>query len=260
MINKDNLKRVLDLNTHIKKEIEPIVRKDFREFYDENVSIIQKVYLRLEDEFIIIKYPIDIKELGGFIYKTENHSFCFINSNQVRIFQNFVLIHEYYHLTHENLKKHKIDSILSNEEESIVLEERKANYYASLMLLTSLRENYNSFVKDRKFTFQKAICYLIDLYKVPKKTILIRLHELGCIDFETLYANFYNDIDNLKKQFKIFGLDTSILEKSSVIKLDNIEEEFKKAKDTGAMIETFLEQNESYYKELLEKLRNNKNG
>lgn len=259
MINKDDLKRVIELNTNIKEKIEPIVRKDFREFYDENVSIIQKIYLRLEDEFTIIKYPINSKELGGFIYKTENHSFCFINSNQVRIFQNFVLMHEYYHLTHENFKKNQVDPILSNEEDSIDLRERKANYYASLMILTSLRENYNSFVKDKNFTFEKAICYLIDLYKVPKKTILIRLHELGCIGFETLYSNFYNDIDNLKKQFKIFGLDTSILEKSSVIKLDNMEDEFKKAKETGAMLETFLEQNESYYKELLEKLRNNKN-
>lgn len=257
MILRDELKGILELNKQISSDVEPMVKRDFYSFYDENISIIQNVYLKLEKECIIIKYPITIDELGGFVYKTDNHSFCFINSNQPRAFQNFVLIHEYYHLNHEEIEKNKIDMVLSNEEESINLRERKANYYASLILLQSLRENYNRFINDRKFTIEETLCYLIDLYKVPKKSILIRLHELGCIDFDTLYENFHNDIDSLKKQFISLGLDTSILESSNAIKLDNIHEEFKKAEDTGAMLETFLIQNKEYYKVLENKLKAN---
>lgn len=259
MILKDNLKGILDINKQISKEIKTIAKKDFLNFHDDNISIIQKIYLKLEEECIIIKYPVHIKDLGGFVYKTENHAYCFINSSQSRAFQNFVLIHEYYHLNHEELEKNKIDMIFLNEEESINIRERKANYYASLMLLDSLRENYNRFIKDRNFTIQKALCYLIDLYKVPKKTILIRLHELGCIEFDTLYENFQNDTDNLLKDFTSLGLDTSNLEPSNTIKLDNIEDEFKKARDTGSMLETFLDQNQIYYEELLKNLKENYN-
>lgn len=248
MIEKEDLKRILDLNKQIETEIKPIADRDFFNFSEKNISIIQNINLKMEESFNIIKYPINNKELGGFVYKTDNNLFCFINSNQPRNFQNFVLIHEYYHLTHnESLEKNIIDAILLNEEESIKSTERKANYYASLILLESLRENYNKFVKDRKFTLEETLCYLIDLYKVPKKTLLIRLHELSCISFDDLYDNFNNDLDSLKDTFKKLGLDCSILEPSNVVKFDDIDEEFKIARETGSMLESFLDQNEAYY-------------
>lgn len=255
MIKKEDLVRILELNKQMNDEIKAIVKKDIYGLYDENISIIQSINLKMEEYFNIIKYPIKNKELGGFVYKTDNNLFCFVNSNQPRNFQNFVLIHEYYHLTHDNnLEKNKINTVLSNEEESIILTERKANYYASLMLLESLRENYNKFIEDRKFTLEETLCYLIDLYKVPKKTILIRLHELGCIDFNDLYDNFNNDVDILKNKFNKLGIDCSILEPSNVIKFDDMDEEFKKARETGSMLESFLDQNEFYYKKLFKSL------
>jgi len=258
MIIKEELERILELNKQIDNEIKTIVKKDFLAFYDENISIIQNINLKMEEDFNIIKYPINNKELGGFVYKTDNNLFCFINSNQPRNFQNFVLIHEYYHIIHDdNLEKNKINTVLLNEEDSINLIERKANYYASLILLESLRENYNKFIEDRKFTLEETICYLIDLYKVPKKTILIRLSELGCINFDELYNNFNNDIDTLKEKFNKLGLDSSILEPSNVVKFDDIDEEFNKARETGSMLESFLDQNESYYKKLLNSLEVN---
>lgn len=255
MIEKENLQRILELNKQIDDEINSIVKKDLSGLYDDNINIIQNINLKMEDDFNIIKYPINNKELGGFVYKTDNNLFCFINSHQPRNFQNFVLIHEYYHMSHhDNLEKNKIDTVLLNEEESINLIERKANYYASLMLLDSLRENYNKFIKDRKFILEDTICYLIDLYKVPKKTILIRLYELECITFDELYDNFNNNIENLQNRFNKLGLDTSILEPSNVVKFDDIDKEFKKARKSGAMLESFLDQNESYYRELLKSL------
>lgn len=258
MIRKEELERILELNKQIDNEIKNIVKKDFLDFYDENISIIQNINLKIEEEFNIIKYPINNKELGGFVYKTDNNLFCFINSNQPRNFQNFVLIHEYYHIIHDhNLEKNKINTVLLNEEESINSIERKANYYASLMLLESLRENYNKFINDRKFTLEETICYLIDLYKVPKKTILIRLFELGCINFDELYSNFNNDIDDLKEKFTKLGLDIAILEPSNVVKFDDINEEFNKARETGSMLESFLDQNELYYKKLRSSLEVN---
>ncbi|MFA9396846.1 MAG: ImmA/IrrE family metallo-endopeptidase [Clostridiaceae bacterium] len=255
MILKQDLERILELNTQIKEEIKTIVKKDFSFFYDENINSLQNINLKMEEEFTIIKYPVKNKELGGFIYKTTDNSFCFINSNQPRNFQNFVLMHEYYHLVHDKtFEVNKVDPVFFNEEDSINLEERKANYYASLMLLKSLRENYNKFTVDRKFTMDETICYLIDLYKVPKKTILIRLYELECISFDDLYENFKNDIDNLKNHFKILGLDSSILEPSDVIKLYDIEEDFKEARESGSMLESFLNQNQEYYNRLLNDL------
>lgn len=257
MITRENLSRILDANKKISSSIQTIVKMDLKRLYDESTNIIQNVSLKLEDECIIIRYPIDIDSFGGYVYKTENHKFCFINTNQPRSFQNFVTMHEYYHLNYDEIQSNSIEMILSNEEDSIDLRERRANYYASLMLLDedSLRKNYYRLAKAKNLNFEEILCYLIDLYKVPKKTILIRLYELECIeDFEQLYINFNNDLEKLKEIFISHGLDISTLEPSNAKKLGNISEAFQEAKELNSMLESFIEQNMAYVDQQLKQL------
>lgn len=252
MIKRDNLEEIININKKIQNDVESLVKKDLRKLYDDNLTVVQKINLELEKNSIFIKFPVDAPNLGGFIYKKDNNDFCYINSNQIRVFQNFVSIHEYYHLMY-SLKSFLVNS---NEENSIHLEERKANYYASLMSLDeeSLRMSFNN-LKLKTLILEEILCYLIDLYKVPKKTILLRLYEINCIDFDMLYKNFETNISEMKNMFKKLGLDKSCLEPSGVVKIYDLEQEIAICRKNKTILDNVIDSNEKYFKEILNEIQ-----
>lgn len=261
MIEKADLREIINQNKHISSEIKELVKHDLRVLYDENLTVVQKISMELDKKSIVIKMPINAPSLGGFVYKSSHKCFCYINTNQARSFQNFVVLHEYYHLAYdkaftENKKENNINMITFNEENSIEINERKANYYASLMLLdeSSLQLSYSK-LKNNGLSFSEIICYLIDLYKVPKKTILIRLYEIGCIDFDFLFDNFETDIENIRRIFDKLGLDKSCLEPSQVSSGYNIEKMVKNAADESLLLEDFIKENLKNYNKILKNLK-----
>lgn len=256
MITKENLNTVVEINKKIHDEINRIVRQDKKKYYDENINIIQKVMFEIEQRCTVFKYPLNIDKLGGYYCKLTNSEVCFVNTNQTRAFQNFVILHEFYHLNHDCIENNSMELITLDEEERLNLNERKANYYASLMLMdeTSVIEKYNQLFRNKKLLFEEIICYLIYFYKAPKKLILIRLHEVGCIDFEQVYENFNNDLDKQKEIFQKLALDSSILETSNVISFGDVFQEFDKASQNNVMLESFLIQNKKYLDEKIKDL------
>jgi len=108
-------------------------------------------------------------------------------------------------LLHANAKFHLISDCVENDTS---IEERKANYYASLMLLNkdALRMSFYHLSKDRELDLKTCIYYLMSLFKTTYKTIIIRLFEIGCIDdFSVLYENFANDITAVTANFDKLG-------------------------------------------------------
>lgn len=258
MIKREDLNEIINLNKKIHAEVSKLVRQDLKKLYDDNLSIIQKTYRSLEELSTVIKIPINIDNIGGFIYKSD-YIFCYINTNQIRVFENFVIMHEYYHLNHSPLVQSHL--VTFEEESSMRLEERKANYYASLMLLDedSLSNSYYTIKKEKDIEFEEVLCKLIDLYKVPRKTILIRLYEIECIDFEELYDNFdKKDIEKMKLTFESLGLDKSCLEPSKAIKIYDLDKDIDVAKDNNTMPDSFIESNKMYFESIINKLQRNK--
>ncbi len=260
MINKHNLDAIIHANQMIEKEIKALVSKDKTLYFDQNISYVNKIKMKLEEKICMIKYPIKNKAIGGFIYKTKNNTFCFINSLQSRAYENFVLLHEFYHL---NYQLNEIDDniVYLDDENSIISNERKASFYASLMLLEddSLRSHYYKFNQDMNYSFEDTLCLLIDLFQVPTKTLLIRLYELGCINNSDDILSYIDSDDDISLLpiFEKLGLDSSIIEPSKVIKFSNIEQEFSYAQENQTMLETFIEENKIAYIKLLQTLKEN---
>lgn len=138
------------------------------------------------------------------------------------------------------------DIITNNVESEIKLDERKANYYASLMLLNrdKLRKHYYHLTKDRGYDLKTTICYLMNIFKTTYKTIIIRLYEIGCIeDFTTLIDNF--NINDISKHFHKLGLDKSMIEASNAKLISNLDFYIKQAEEKGTMLEDFIDLNKT---------------
>jgi len=254
LIKTEQLQTIIDLNKRIHDEISKEVERDLQEYSQHGVNISETIALKLSEMCELIQLPIKDDRIGGMIIRKNSDYYCLINTEQPRAFQNFVYLHEFYHLLHGPEKFHVISG---NVEDEIEIEERKANYYASLMLLNknALRTNYYYFIKDRQFDLKTTIYYLMNLFKTTYKTILIRLYEIGCIeDFSVLYENF-NNSDDMYSSFDKHGLDKSIIEPSRTISIGKLDHYIKIAEETGSMLEDFIDLNKKQYYEIMEEIR-----
>lgn len=253
MIKPEQLRNIIDLNKSINDEIMLIVEKDIDKYLQEGINIAETVSMKLNEMSELIQLPINDDKIGGLIVKKKNRYYCLINTMQPRAFQNFVYLHEFYHMLHSN---ENFDIITDNVENDIKLDERKANYYASLMLLSrdNLRKHYYHLSKDRGYDLKTTICYLMNIFKTTYKTILIRLYEIGCIeDFTILIDNFNFNINDISEHFGKLGLDKSMIEASNAKLVSNLDFYMKQAEEKGTMLEDFIDLNKTRYHEIIDK-------
>lgn len=254
MIQKEQLESILELNKSIDAEVSRIVEQDLIKYSVPSGNIAGTIFYQLKDICEIIQLPINDDKLGGFMLKKKGNFYCFINTNQTRAFQDFVCLHEFYHLKHDQQDHDIISNTIEHE---ISIQERKANYYASLMLLDKemLRKHFYHFRDDRKLDLITTICHLMSLFRTTYKTILIRLFEIGCItDFTILYENFNADKQMIYDYFSKIGLDKSIIEPSRVQSVGNLKIYIENTEQKGTMLQDMVDQNKKYYKEILKKL------
>lgn len=255
MIRREQLESIIALNREIDNEVRLIAEKDLEKYSQEGINIAEAIAFKLGEMCELIQLPLNDNKIGGLIIKRDTNFYCLINTTQPRAFQNFVYLHEFYHLLHANEKFHLISDSVENETS---IEERKANYYASLMLLNkeALRMSFYYLAKDRGLDLKTSIYYLMNLFKTTYKTIIIRLYEIGCIeDFSVLYENFSNDIKEIAVNFNRLGLDKSIIEPSHVTSVGNLEKYIKNAAESGTILEDFIDLNRDKYYEIMEKIR-----
>lgn len=256
MIRLEQLQSILELNKRIDNKIQNEVKRDFDKYYEEGINIAETISIKLNEMAELISIPINDDKIGGLIVKKRDQYYCLINTNQPRAFQNFVYLHEFYHLLYTNDENfHVISDTIENE---INIEERKANYYASLMLVSkeALRKNYYHFAKDRGFDLKTTIYYLMNLFKTTYKTILIRLFEVGCIeDFQVLFDNFNNGMQEIQENFIKLGLDQSIIQPSNATSIGKIDYYIKMVEDKETMLEDILQLNTKRYYEIIKEIK-----
>lgn len=254
MIQKDQLESIIEMNKSIDSEISKIVELDLIKYSAPSGNIAGNIFYQLKEICEIIQLPINNDKLGGFMLKKKGNFYCFINTNQTRAFQDFIYLHEFYHLEHD---KQDHDIISNAIEHEIAIKERKANYYASLMLLDkeTLRKYFYHFRDDRKLDLISTICHLMSIFRTTYKTILIRLFEIGCIaDFTVLYENFNVDKKTIYDYFSNIGLDKSIIEPSRVQVVGNLKMYIENTQQNGTMLQDIVDQNNKHYKEIMKKL------
>jgi Zn-dependent peptidase ImmA (M78 family) len=147
--------------------------------------------------------------LAGMALKVEQHKFMMINDRHSLGRQHFTIAHELYHLfVQENFTSQKC--ITSQYEKSTDIEENKADFFASHLLLPEVGLIELIPNEERKKNHIKAntIFKIQQVYSVSVKAVIHRLVELEFVDrsFYDLYST------GLKQKAKSLGYDIRLLE------------------------------------------------
>lgn len=217
-ITSQNLDETIQTNRKIKKEVRD--RIQFMERYLKKIRIHspEKQALQILKEHNLIQIPIPDRDWGGAIYELPNgHKIPVINTAQPRLYQYFIYWHEIYHLTEESAT-----DITHNISTELDLADRKADYFASQMLISNDLYDYYHQLKYEDFIDRIASC--MDTFKAPFKAILIELYELA-LEFSNL--SLQNEIkkhfdlqlspDAWENIFKGLSLDESLVKPTYIV-------------------------------------------
>ncbi len=172
----------------------------------------------------LIQLPIDNQYLSGAIFIRDGKKIPLINTALPRANQYFTAWHEIYHLLFDNIS---FDHLIEAE---TLMEERKAECFAALMLLGNLMPYFNGL---RDMDFQSKIFQCMNAFQVPYKAVLISLYEEavknGNMEIaEAVRDNFDIQIDDMVHKFRDLGLDDSLVSPSYVINVSLLQDKISK--------------------------------
>lgn len=188
----------------------------------------EQVFRLLQDETILMQYPIEDDELCAFVCKKQGRLFSYINSYIPRDKQIFAAAHELYHIWYEKERLDQVE-VLNNqtlEEEPTHRSEKMANRFAAMFLVPELvlRQQISALQLDGETVELKDIVQLMPIFQVPYKTIVLRLSEIRFIS-EPQCQKFLDIPDRdlstgVLYQMKVSQLPITSQERSNVVMLD----------------------------------------
>jgi hypothetical protein len=219
-ITSENLDITVRMNVEVDKEIRRHI--DILEHHFKKVRILspEKLAFHILKDHDLIQIPIPDENWGGAIKELPNGSrLPVINTAQPRLYQYFIAWHEVYHLTEKPNQKMTHD--ISTEFD---MNERKADYFSSQMLLGP--DVYDYFHELNEDRFVERTAYCMDTFKAPFKAILIQLYELSIkyrnLDLQAEIKNYF-DIKLTAQQweelFQKLSLDDSLVKPTYIIDL-----------------------------------------
>lgn len=176
--------------------------------------------LHILQEFGLVQIPIENKYLSGAIYVKNGKVIPIINTALPRANQYFTAWHEIYHLIFDTVSFNHIIKTDNN------MEERKAEYFASCMLLNGV-DNYYVNLSEMEFISKVFNC--MSTFQAPYKAVLISLYEYASQSEndklkEKIREVFDLQFDDLSERFKKLGLDDSLVNPSYVINAYSLKE------------------------------------
>lgn len=223
----EDLPEILKDNKEIHSDVHAMLNFYLQTFHPKGWSLLDGAKKYMEQHHYLIEAPVEDATFGGFLRTTNTSKFiCYINSAQPRMYQNFVVFHELYHLISQITQLEKLHLVEIGIDQNI--KERKADYFASLLLLDKheLKAFFTGQENENESVFTKVLLCM-HAFKAPYKAILIRLYELGLIELDDLEILFDKKLD-FAEEFRKMGKDTYILEPSYVINFKTLETLFKK--------------------------------
>jgi hypothetical protein len=179
------------------------------------ISSSNQLAMQILKTYGLIQMPLDNQYWSGAIFVRNEKKIPVINTALPRANQYFTAWHEIYHLIFDKVSfSHVIES-------ETVMEERKAEYFASLMLLGNLLPYYNELPE---MDFLSRIFHCMDAFQAPYKAVLIALYESavqnGNQDVMTaVRQNFDIQFTDLAEKFRLLGLDDSLMKPSYVVNI-----------------------------------------
>lgn len=251
-ITSSNLDETIRLNQQIHDEIQRHIKFARVHLAKYDIHSPEKQALQILRDHYLIQIPIPDPDWGGAMRELPSGTkIPVINTSQPRLYQYFIYWHEIYHLTENSLLSHEISTELD-------LTERKADYFASQMLISKDLYSYYLNLNEDQFMERAAIC--MDTFKAPYKAILIQLYESSLEhNNEVLQEEIKNNFDVIKSReewiqlFEKLSLDHNLVKPSYTVDFGLlkhlIEKEDKANQDNRVYSETkeFIIQLEKKY-------------
>ncbi|RBP00014.1 hypothetical protein [Rossellomorea aquimaris] len=231
-ITSTNLDETVRLNQQIDHEVQRHLQYMHMFLAKYNIQSPEKHGLQILKDHYLIQIPIPDPNWGGAIRELPNgRKIPVINTSQPRLYQYFIYWHEIYHLTENSSNVHEISTELD-------LTERKADYFASQMLISKDIYRYFLDLRQTEFVHKAAIC--MDTFKAPYKAILIQLYE-SALEYhnkelqEDIKINFDLSL-NTEAWVEIFqqlSLDENLVKPSFKVDFGRLKHEVDEVNITG---------------------------
>lgn len=219
-----NLDQVIQKNKEIKQEIEQCIVLVRTTLNRMQVSSPAQLAIQLLRTYGLIQMPVDNPYLSGAIFVKEEKRIPFINTALPRVNQYFTAWHELYHMIFDTVS---FDHLIEIE---TTVEERKAEYFASKMLLGNLMSYFIELPQD--MDFQSKIYNCMAVFQTPYKAVLIALYEIAAqmnnsVLMNVVRENFDNNHQDILEQFRELGLDNTLVLPSYVVDVSSLHSKIK---------------------------------
>ncbi len=187
-----NFQRTLPLlNEGEIREIQDKANQALGQFRKTSQIMREDIFNILEINSKVLYYPYNDDEVCAFIVKRRGTFFTFINTTIPLEKQVFAAAHELYHLWFSKVEKWELlhSIIVDNQIENtgdLNKEEAKANRFAAEFLVPKnlLMNELDARKQKKEKVEMKDIIGLMDVFMMPYKTIVRRLHEIEFISEE----------------------------------------------------------------------------
>ena len=223
-ITASNLDEVIKRNEVIEEQIARNASLIWSRYNPMQINSPAQLSLQILKSYGLVQLPIDNHYLSGAIFVRDWKRIPLINTTLPRANQYFTAWHEIYHLLFDEVS---FDHLIESE---TLMEERKAEYFASLMLLGNLMPYFES-LKDKDFQVKVFQC--MNALQAPYKAVLISLYESAVKNgnmaiAEEVKENFDVQVEDIAHRFRELGLDDSLVQPSYVINVNPLQEKINK--------------------------------
>lgn len=248
-ITIDNLDKTIEKNFEIEAEVREQIKYMEKYLKKYRIHSPEKLAFQILKENNLIRLPIPDSDWGGAIYELPNGcKIPIINTAQPRLYQFFICWHEVYHLTEESFKNNDTHFISTRD---LYLSERKADYFASQMLIGEDVYKYYHQLKNEHELFIDRIACCMDVFKAPYKAILIQLYEIAkrfddLVLQETVKKNFDFDLDSKQweEKFNELLLDDTLVKPTYIVDFSELKRKIIKMSKQNDDVELFLDNKE----------------
>ncbi|WP_024348411.1 ImmA/IrrE family metallo-endopeptidase [Lacrimispora indolis] len=211
-ITAGNLDEVIQKNREIHEEIQRnalVIRTNNRM----QISSSSQLAMQILKSYGLLRFPLDNPYWSGAIFVENGKKIPVINTALPRANQYFTAWHEIYHLVFDQVS---FSRMIPSE---AVMEERKADYFASLMLLGELMPYY---IELADMSFLHKVFHCMDAFQAPYKAVLIALYESAVQNGNETVAKLVKEyfdasLSDIAGQFRDLGLDDNLVKPSYVI-------------------------------------------
>jgi len=250
-ITAENLDQVIRKNKEISADIEQCRQLVFTRFNRMQVSSPPQLAIQLLRTYGLIQMPVNNPYFGGAIYVKEGRRIPFINTALPRVNQYFAEWHELYHLLFDTVS---FDHLIEPEN---TMEERKAEYFASRMLLGNLMSYFSELPEDMDFRSKVYNCMAV--FQTPYKAVLIALYETAAQTennalMDKVKTYFDNVHPDMSECFAELGLDNTLVLPSYVVDVSSLQSKIKECEQERPDI-SYHKDNEHFLERVLKEIK-----